>query len=52
MGALFDANFEATLPATEATVLNLGDDAEKKQDDARKLNALGTGVLALVMENL
>ena len=26
MGALSDLNFEATLPATEATMLNLGDD--------------------------
>ena len=50
MGALFDANFESTLPATEAAVLNLSNDNEKKHDSARKLNALGMGTLALVME--
>ncbi len=52
MGALFDANFENTLPATEAAVLDLTNNSEKKQDAARKLNSLGMGALALVMENL
>ena len=40
MGALFDANFEATLPYTKATVLNLGSDDEKKKDNTRKLNTV------------
>ncbi len=51
-GAVFDANFQTTLPSTEATALNIGDVAEKAQDDTRKLNALGMGALALVMETL
>ena len=50
MGVLFDANFENTLPDTEEAVLDLTNDNEKKQDAARKLNALGMGALALVME--
>ncbi len=50
MGALFDANFENTLPATEAAVLDLTNYNEKKRDTDRKLNALGMGALALVME--
>ncbi len=49
MGALFEANFNTTLPATEAAVLDPNNDNEKKQK-ARKLNALGMGPLALVME--
>ena len=43
---------EATLPATEAAVLNFRNDDEKKNDNARKLNALRIGALALVMETL
>ena len=43
MGALFDVNFVSTLPATEATVLNVGDGAEKKQNNVRKLNNLRIG---------
>ncbi len=51
VGSLFDANFETTLPAIEDTVLDLNNDNEKKQDAARKLNALGMDKLALVMGN-
>ena len=50
MGALFDTNLETTLPATEATGLDLNNDNEKKQDTTRKLNTLRMGTLALVME--
>ncbi len=49
MGALFDANFKTSLPATEADILNLTKPNEKVQDNARKLKALGMGILALVM---
>ena len=35
MGVLFEANFENTLPATEAIVLNLRDDTDKKKDDTK-----------------
>ena len=50
MEALFDANFKVTLPATDATVIRIVYDNEKNQDDTRKLNTLGLGALALVME--
>ena len=50
MGASFDVSFENTLPATETTVLTLTNYNERKRDTARKLNALGMGALALVME--
>ena len=50
MGALFDVNFENTLPATGTTVLDLTNDYEMNRVTARELNALGMGALALVME--
>ncbi len=51
MRNLFKANLESTLPTTEATVLNIGNDHEK-QDKARKLNAIGMVTITLVMETL
>ncbi len=50
MGDLFDANFKTTLPATEADNLDLTKADEKVQGNARKLNTIGMGALALVME--
>ncbi len=35
MGALFNVNFESTLPATEAAVSNLGDNTDKKKEDTK-----------------
>ncbi len=49
MGALFDANFETTLPAIEANNLDLNKPDEKVQDNERKLSTLGMGALSLVM---
>ncbi len=50
MGALFDVNCKTTLPATEASNLDLTKSDEKAQDNARKLNALGMVTLELVMK--
>ncbi len=37
MGAFSDANFDKILPATEATVLNVANDNEKKKGLYKKI---------------